>query len=331
MTHAINPNKYPPGARRAEVAAHSMLTRRAGCQPHPIARGYDEPMQSALPTPHDDAPTRKRLRLVTPGRLLIAATLLLCLVAIAQRAELRGRWWALRIAQATDPAQRAAHLQALMNEGPETRWGREVLLGHADVEVRRAGIISLQSVRADWAAARLMALRHDPDEGIRAQVALGLAIRGDDRIIPLLAEDYISGDLLRADLACLALERLATPAAHHRLTALADVPADPDIRGRLVDALESCPPELALPVLRRLVNDQRLTRAETRGERLARSLAAAPLAGWLAAEADGAAEAGPEAREIDALPTTTQQTTSSRTVASLAQSAIARLESGGPR
>jgi hypothetical protein len=188
----------------------------------------------------------------------IAVTLLACIAALWYRAPLRGRYWAGQLARSDSPQRRAALLAALCNLGSDARWGVQVLLDEPDAATRQLGVIALQHIDAPWARARLVALLDSADESeLQRLAALGLARHGDDQVIPTLLWLYRTGESDSARLACLALERLGTPAAVAALFELAAEPADAARRSALVDALATLDRPAAVPALLRLLEDER--------------------------------------------------------------------------
>jgi len=202
------------------------------------------------------------------GALLIAMTLMACLTALMFRTPLRSRYWARQVVQARGMNERAAPLTHLCNAGDAGRWGTETLLTHPDAEIRQFGVAVLQHVRSSWSRRRLLEMLEDPSEGVRELAALGLAIHGDEAIIPQLKRLYTGGDALAASAACIALERLATPNAVAALTALADRPADVARRAALVDALTGIGTAKCAGPLLELLSDHRPCHVQTRAERV---------------------------------------------------------------
>jgi len=202
--------------------------------------------------PSTPARSQRRSRLPL---IVIAITAAACLAALSLRTPLRARYWAWRVAHAANPAERGLHLGALCNAGDGGRWGIAALLAHADPEVRQYGVLSLHYLRTAWGRARLLERLRDADGNVRRLAAVGLAVHGDDGVVPTLRALYESGDLDSAVAACLALERLATPAAVAALDALSRVPADPDCRAALVNALEAVGTAECAPALLRLLAD----------------------------------------------------------------------------
>ena len=168
---------------------------------------------------------------------VIALTAALCLAALVFRTPIRARYWAWRVERAATPTQRSAYLGALCNAGDRGRWGTGVLLAHKDAEMRQYGVLVLQHVRTEWARERLLECVTDCDPNVQQLAAVGLAIHGDNAVIPTLKRLYQTGDASSATAACVAFEQLGTPAAITALDELAADPADPVRRAALVDAL----------------------------------------------------------------------------------------------
>lgn len=200
------------------------------------------------------------------------ATAGVCLMALAFRTPLRSRYWAWQIAHDDDPARRAIYLTALCGAGDAGRWGTSALLSSDQAELRQLGTVVLQHVRSEWARQRLLAALRDPDEGVRELAALGLAMHGDDRVVPTLMEMYRSGDGSSGPAACLALQRLGTPAAVAALDGLAREPAVAARRAALVDALEEMGEPACVPALLALLADHRPWDGPARSERVAQDV-----------------------------------------------------------
>ncbi len=212
---------------------------------------------------------------------MVLVTAIACGAAIFLRTPLRSRWWAARVMETDDANERAACLTALCNAGDGGRWGTSVLLEHADPAVRSAGVVVLQHVRSDWSRGRLLAALKDADANVREMAAVGLAIHGDESVLPRLIEMFRSADAGAARAACIALEELASPgavAAVAELVALGPAEVDADRRAMLVDALSGIGTDGCVPPLIAMLDDHRATSLPTRAEQLGqRALAAAVL------------------------------------------------------
>ncbi|MGD8452398.1 MAG: HEAT repeat domain-containing protein [Phycisphaerae bacterium] len=215
--------------------------------------------------------TRVRRRRWLP-LVLVGITAAACVAALAFRTHLRGRYWASRLAQTADPAERALLVTALCNAGDAGRWGTTVLLDSDQAELRQYGVVVLQHTRSDWGRQRLLAMLDDEDAATRELVALGLALYGDESIILALQERYRHGSSRVAEAACLTLARLATPACVAALSALAEEPADVERRAALVDALASIGEPACVPALVRLLEDQRTAALPSHAARAAEAL-----------------------------------------------------------
>ena len=235
-------------------------------------------------SPHrQDRPTRRR-RPHLPV-IMIVLTAAACLAALAFRTPLRSRYWAWRIVGSADPAERAIYLTALCNAGDGGRWGTSTLLGHDSAEIRQLGAVVLQHVRTEWSRGRLLRGLEDPDEDVRELAALGLAIHGDNSILPTLKRMYLTLDPATADAACLALDRLATPEAISVLAELVHEPADAACRAPLVDALARIGQPACVPPLIQLLADHRVCGLPPRSLRVTlRILADLTAAGQLATQ-----------------------------------------------
>ncbi len=99
--------------------------------------------------------------------VMIAFTVTACAVALFMRAELRARWWAGRLAGATQPAEQAQYLAAICSVRDHARWASAYLAGHSDPQVRQFAVVVLQHAQSSWARQRLEALTRDPDPVVR--------------------------------------------------------------------------------------------------------------------------------------------------------------------
>ena len=179
-----------------------------------------------------------------------------CAAALLFRAPLRARYWAWRIAHADGAAEQITFLSALWQAGDAARWGIRALLADERAEVRRLGLIALQHARFEGAERLLLERLGDSDDEARALAALGLAMRGDERVIPTLQVVYRAGGSAGCA-ACLALQRLGSPAAVAALNELAEVPAQAAERAALADALADLAVPDCVPGLLALLDDQR--------------------------------------------------------------------------
>ena len=192
-----------------------------------------------------------------------------CVAALFLRTPLRSHYWASRVIESPDAAERAVYLTALCNAGDAGRWGTSRLLNHASEDVRSAGVIVLQNVRTDWSARRLLEMLSDQSRHVRELATLGLAIQGDESVIPRLREMFSSGDEATVGAACVALERLSTPASIATLTELADVDATIVQRAHLIDALDGIATAECVRALVSMLNDDRICPIPTRASQLA--------------------------------------------------------------
>lgn len=203
---------------------------------------------------------------------MITVTALACAAALWLRTPIRARYWASQVVRLVSPAeqeQRAAYMQALCNAGDAGRWGTSILLGHSDSEIRSLGAVVLHSNDSPWARRRLAALLNDADSAVRELAALGLAVHGDDSIIPQLRAMYSSQDTISVRTACIALERLATPAAIAALIELAQLPAPAESRAMLIDGLDGIGSAACVAPLVFLLTDHRATQTPRRALQLA--------------------------------------------------------------
>lgn len=240
------------------------------------------------------APPRRASRLAV---VLIAVTALACIGVLVFRTQIQSRYWAARVIAPRHATDQPAYLTRLCNAGDNGRWGTQTLLAHADPAVRQQGVIVLHHVRSAWSRGRLTELLADPDAGVAELAALGLAIHGDERVIPTLRNLFLHGGTDAARAACIALGRLATPSAVAVLNELIDPQRDAHRATALVDAFDDLDAPAAVPGLLRLLDDDRPCPRPARRELLSADLlrnlagAAEPLPLPLSGHAD-AGESG---------------------------------------
>ncbi len=196
-------------------------------------------------------------------------TLSICLAALVLRTPIQARYWAWRIERADSLAVRDACLGALCSAGDAGRWGVAALLDSEEAELRQYGVLVLHHLRTAWAREQLLERLVDPDPDIQRLAAVGLAIQGDEAVIPALKWLYRTGDANAAASACVAFEYLGTPEAVATLNELAAEPGDPARRAALVDALAGIGTAECVPGLLSLLSDDRLCDVPLRSDVMA--------------------------------------------------------------
>jgi len=199
----------------------------------------------------------RRARRPRAAKIAIVITALACVAALVFRAPLRARYWALRVANTDNLAERETYLAGLCNAGDDARWGVAALVADDRVDVRQCGVLVLHCIRSGWARDTLLTVLDDQDDTVRSLAAGGLAVHGDDRVIRTLTWMYRTGEPDAGRAACLALQRLGSPAAIEALYELAAEPADAERRTALVDAFAGIGIAECVPGLRRLLSDDR--------------------------------------------------------------------------
>ncbi|MEU5697185.1 MerR family transcriptional regulator [Actinosynnema sp. NPDC020468] len=132
-------------------------------------------------------------------------------------------------------------------------------LRSADVDVRRRAVLALAELPGDEATAALADALADDDPTVRRPAALASGARGSTAAVPTLVAMVVEGanDMEAAEiLGALARDPEHADRVLGALVAEAAAPtADAAVRIRLTQALAELPPSAALPVLRRLAED----------------------------------------------------------------------------
>ena len=188
----------------------------------------------------------------------LALLVLLWLLAMFFRMELRAQWWAYRLTRAAGVADRQYYLVRLAAIGDESLGAVGRLLGDSRAEVRSMGITVLGYCKGPAASEFLLAALGDADPEVAATAALELALRPEAAaLVPRLAAILEGGGSAPAWGACVALERMGGPAAEQvLLTALPKV-SDADVRAQIIDSLGMLGSKAALPALRGMLADRR--------------------------------------------------------------------------
>lgn len=202
------------------------------------------------------------------GTVMIALTALACMVALVYRTEIRSQVWAVQLIRATNTDERAIPLTMLCNAREKAWWGARTLLAHENEEIRQYGVLLLQYICTPQAQARLLTLLKDESNAVRELAALGLAVHGDDTVIPALTHSFVRGDEKTAAAACLALERLGSPAAVRASCELAVGPLEAGRAAMLIDALAGIGTSPCAAGLLPLLDDHRPCDAPSRDERM---------------------------------------------------------------
>lgn len=206
-------------------------------------------------------PPRRRISIVG---VLIALTLSVCVIALAFRHDLRSRYWAYRVMHSASLAERAGYLNQLMAAGDYSQWGLRTLAEDSSAENRQFAAIALQTIHAPWARGLLYVLLKDSEPAVSEVAILGLALQHDEAALRELARMYrqdATEEALAARTACAGLQRFGDARAVATLAALAEVPATPNARAALVDALGDIGGASAVAPLIVLLDDHRPSNA----------------------------------------------------------------------
>lgn len=205
---------------------------------------------------------------------LVVLTACSCVLALVFRTPIRSRLWAARLAETSDPREQARLLSALIEAGEDGRCGVQTLLQGERGDLRQMGVLALHQLRTSWANERLVAALDDADADVRELAALGLALHGDERVIPRLEALYRQQDAQAAGAACIALLRMGTPAAENALCGLVEAPTTACARQALVEALDELGNPAAGRALLRMLTDNDTCAAPLRRARLGAQAAA---------------------------------------------------------
>jgi hypothetical protein len=195
--------------------------------------------------------------------VLIAALVLVWLVALFYRHELRSHWWAYRLQQADDPLVRAYYLPRLAAMGEHGLGALDRLLRDPRPQNREAGVAVLHYCTSEEARERLLhVLLNDPDESVAEKAALELALRKDAlRSLDDLDDVLFSlAHPTRSRRAAVAIERIGGAEAK---TALLEAllthggRLDADVCAQVIDSLAMLGSEDAVPAIRDALADDR--------------------------------------------------------------------------
>lgn len=203
------------------------------------------------------APPRARVRSNRVLWLWIGLLVVLWLVAMFFRWEIRARWWAYRLAAAPASPEAAYYEGCLASVGDRSLGALRGLLRHPSADVRRRAAAILHWCRTEGSRTVLLEAMRDPDGEVRETAALGLAFHHDAAALPELLRMVRSGEGDVALAAAVALERIGGPAATEALLEVLRGDAPPLLRAQAIDSLGLLGAKQAVPLLIDCLRDER--------------------------------------------------------------------------
>ncbi len=192
---------------------------------------------------------------------LIAITILLLIwvVAMLFRMQIRAQWWSYRLTQVQSQDERAFYVARLASIGDRSLAALPRVLNHPCDEVREAGITILHYCPDDRARVLLLERLHDRNEDVGARAALELSRRKDsDEVMPMLRDVLLNrGDPHTGIAAAVALERIGGPDAEAILISALRQTEDANLRAQIIDSLGILGSRSAVPAITRCLSDDR--------------------------------------------------------------------------
>ncbi|HSW47196.1 MAG TPA: hypothetical protein VLM89_16655 [Phycisphaerae bacterium] len=227
------------------------------------------------PEPPDDRPRARSAS--TRGRratyTAIAILMLLWLVAIWYRWEIRAYWWAYRITAVESPELQSYYAGSLAAIGDRALPALPRLLDDPRESIRLIGVRILRSCPNLRALQCLFMRLGDPSVEVSDAAALEIALRPDRlQALPVLQE-MAAGPSATA--AMVALERIGGPQAEDILIERLSNADDPDVTAQAIDSLGMLGCRAAEPVIQGHLGDHRpLTCPPASQRRAERAIAA---------------------------------------------------------
>jgi HEAT repeat protein len=185
--------------------------------------------------------------------IAIAILVILWLVAMACRNQIRAQFWAYRLRNTEDLTVQTQYLARLASLGNAAIPAARSLLADGNPTVRSQGLVILNHAPDPAATELILLATRDPDEWMRESAVRGLAARNDvDALISILKRDDATTAGAAADaLASMRIER-AIPVLIEQLD-----PARPTaIRVEVIQALARMKAAQAIPALQNCLEDQ---------------------------------------------------------------------------
>ena len=203
-------------------------------------------------TPTNSVPTKRFFW------VYVAGLLLLWLLVIMFRMELRAQWWAYRLTRVTSTDDHQYYLTRLAAIGNKSLGPISRLLDDPRPEIRQSGMTILHYCSHPSVTELLVAKLSDPSPDMVAAAALELALRPKSRdLLPQLGTIALADDSASAWGACVALERFGGPDAISTLLQVLRQTTDADVRAQAIDSLGMLGSQEAVPTLKEMLTDQR--------------------------------------------------------------------------
>ena len=123
---------------------------------------------------------------------LACFSLLLVVVLLGFRQQIRAQYWETRLRLADSPGEQSYYLTLLSSLGPSAISVARSLLEDSDAALRSVGVVLLTYIEGEDAVVLLRSYIGDRDEAVRQLAVVGLARRGDDAVIAVL-QKWTSG------------------------------------------------------------------------------------------------------------------------------------------
>jgi HEAT repeat protein len=190
--------------------------------------------------------------------IVLMLMLILWLVVMVFRWELRARWWAYEVARCESAEDRDFYLTRLASIRDKSFNAVSELVNDDRPEIRSAGVTVLRYCEGRPAAVVLIRLLADPSPEVAVDAATALAQRRDAAsYIPELRSRLLDNPGRSSWGTAIALGRIRRDEAEDALkTALARA-ADPDLKAQIIDSLGMAGCEEAVPMMIDSLTDDR--------------------------------------------------------------------------
>lgn len=202
-----------------------------------------------MPKPSDSS-----TRVVLPTRLA-CLSLLLVVVLLGFRQQIRAQYWETRLRLADSPGEQSYYLTLLSSSGSSAVSVARSLLEDSDAALRRVGAALLTYIDDDDAVVLLRSYIGDRDEAVRQLAVVGLARRRDDAVISVLQKWASSMDEQQALLAVSELVPFGCDVACATLCRTAREHLSAQVRAQAVEHLGRMRCGEAIPTLIEVLGD----------------------------------------------------------------------------